>query len=833
MEQLVEYSYILCVDANDVVNETQFIYSLMNKGIKVLLFTNKEIKFDIPEEDLEAFKKSKLFSCMVEDCYMPESFTIIDGRIEGPELETLKELFPRFNIEQYKIEHAPSKENIMVKAGAGTGKTTVMVDRILYLLIKEKVEPSEIVMITFTRDAAKNMARKLRELLFHRFEATRSKTTLDLIEKLSEIHIKTIHAFSKSLLKELGSLRGFGLNPQLRSFKSEKKKWIEEELNNYFKEELADSQTVIESIISPLKLYELIDTLYDFWEKFEQKGFSSDDIINRACFGSASGSNEKFNGLIETVIKNAEKRFVQEKEEQNAVMINDLTRQIDLIREEHGYAVFKKLSAKISYIFVDEFQDSDDVQIRLIATIQEAFGSILFVVGDTKQSIYRFRGAIHTAFEILKDMLKLRNIDINDKDYFLNKNYRTSSKLLKEMDEYFAWWGEKKFLQYNEESGRLVGMIEGEEEHPLTLVNKREDTKENMRDNIVPFVKERFRQVQEANSSSGKEPEKLAVLTRTIDEARLVSKWCEEEKLPVKLTVGGGFFSSKPVRHFYSLLLSLLYPNNGKYLANVLDGPFGQAIKSPLPRIIEGMGSPSKINEAMEQSAGLSFGSYANRLSYQPVLVVLRSIIEDGEPYNWVYSRQLDSLKAYRVDGYTEENLDREAKAYARQYELNIGKLFEMIHQKFSQEFVSLSRLVDWLYIQIATNRDEEEISLESVNGGIDYVNILTAHRAKGLEFYTVIIPFTERLFTASFSKIIFDSNKEKIGWLINKPGYEERVNDFYDSLVSNDESETIKEEARLLYVAMTRAKNQLVIIRNLKNDAFNWTWSKLLTKYR
>ncbi|MEM5644045.1 UvrD-helicase domain-containing protein [Bacillus toyonensis] len=151
------------------------------------------------------------------------------------------------------MEHAPYKENIMVKAGAGTGKTTVMIDRILYLLIKEEVKPSEIVMITFTRDAAQNMHTKLRNLLFTRFKATSSVVFLSLIEKLNDIRIQTIDSFAKDLLKELASLRGFGLNVQLRSFTMEKKKWIEVELDNYFEEELKKQDVVIQKLLFSIK----------------------------------------------------------------------------------------------------------------------------------------------------------------------------------------------------------------------------------------------------------------------------------------------------------------------------------------------------------------------------------------------------------------------------------------------------------------------------------------------------------------------------------------------------------------------------------------------------
>lgn len=453
---------------------------------------------------MAAINKAKLLQCMVVDHSIETSMEVIDG-LDIPLMKKIANQYPRFNIEQFIIEHAPYKENIMVKAGAGTGKTTVMIDRILYLLIKEEVKPSEIVMITFTRDAAQNMHTKLRNLLFTRFKATSSVVFLSLIEKLNDIRIQTIDSFAKDLLKELGSLRGFGLNVQLRSFTMEKKKWIEVELDNYFEEELKKQDVVIQNYFSPLKIYELVDIINRFWEKFEQKGFSTAKIIECTdLFGAASEENKRMNDLLQTIIPAVEKRFSQEKRLLNAVTISDFTRQIDQVRKEHGTRVFQNISKPIRFLFIDEFQDSDDIQIRLIATIQEAFESTLFVVGDIKQSIYRFRGANHTAFSILKKQLQERNIDMENQVYYLVKNYRTTRNLLDKMDEYFSSWGEKQFLQYaadtsDNNTDRLQGMRSVDDERPLVIDAKREENKEDMKTHIMPYIQERYRQIKEIN----------------------------------------------------------------------------------------------------------------------------------------------------------------------------------------------------------------------------------------------------------------------------------------------------------------------------------------------
>ncbi|WP_349729913.1 UvrD-helicase domain-containing protein [Peribacillus frigoritolerans] len=838
MNGTFQYSYVLYANNNFINEKLDEIFGLLTKGVKVLLFSDSNFEILSTGYNVEKFLRAKLLQIHKEDITITEVLEVIDGQSLDI-IEHIAKSFPQFNVEQFVIEHAPFDENIMVKAGAGTGKTTVMIERILYLLLAVKLKPAEIVMITFTREASRNMYNKLRESLFFRFQATGNQDILRLIEHLADIRIQTIHSFSKSLLKEVGSLGGFGLNVALRSFKQEKKTWIEEGLNRFFEEELSQASGTIETLISPLKLYELIDTIYDFSEKFEQKGFSTTEILEKTDFGKATIGNQRMNNLLQTVIRDVEHHFQEEKNQLNAVTMSDLTRQIDDIREKHGATAFENLSQPISHLFVDEFQDSDDIQIRLIATIQEAFTASLFVVGDIKQSIYRFRGAKHTAFKILKEKLEQRDIFIDDDKYFLKKNYRTTKQLLEQMDTYFSTWGEKGYLDYNvddeESSDRLVGMRTGEEEEPLRIETKREETKTNMRTHILPRLVDCFKGIVEINQSKpeGEKREKLAVLTRTIEEARLVDEWCRGQKLLTKLEVGGGFYTSKAVRHFHSLVLALLYPSDGKYLSNLLDGPYGQGKEYLLHDLVNRKGSQEDAVNKLKEATTFPFDRYHRLLTYQPVLSVLRTIIEERQPYNWIYSRRVDELSKLLSDDYTPMKLQKQAINDTKKYQLNVGKLFEKLHQAFSAEFVSLQKIESWLRVQIATNRDEEEMTVEGMDTEIDHVHILTAHRAKGLEYHTVIIPYTERPFTTSFSKIIFDDNREKVGWLINKQGYEERKNEYFELLNPQDDTESIQEETRLLYVAMTRAKNELIIIRNLKNDNYNMTWSKLLRKTR
>ena len=87
----------------------------------------------------------------------------------------LEEKIPAFNAAQYRVEHAGIDSNIVVKASAGTGKTTVMVDRILYLMhMVPDLNMSEIFMITFTNEATNQMNDRLQEILLKKYSLTRN-----------------------------------------------------------------------------------------------------------------------------------------------------------------------------------------------------------------------------------------------------------------------------------------------------------------------------------------------------------------------------------------------------------------------------------------------------------------------------------------------------------------------------------------------------------------------------------------------------------------------------------------------------------------------------------
>jgi DNA helicase-2/ATP-dependent DNA helicase PcrA len=104
------------------------------------------------------------------------------------------------------------------------------------------------------------------------------------------------------------------------------------------------------------------------------------------------------------------------------------------------------------YLFVDEFQDTDGLQMDLILGLRRQVGCRLFVVGDAKQGIYRFRGAEGNAFEELRRRVASIGLPPLD-DYQLTRNFRSGKRLLDSLHHYFDAWGRSNFLSYDSLTG--------------------------------------------------------------------------------------------------------------------------------------------------------------------------------------------------------------------------------------------------------------------------------------------------------------------------------------------------------------------------------------------
>jgi superfamily I DNA/RNA helicase len=793
-------------------NDLPMIISLLDKGKKVIILSSvKREQFILPSETIQKFEDAFLFQYITTDCsyFIDEPIMVIDGFgvDESFELEWF-DRFPNFNKGQYKVEHAPIDVNLSISAGAGTGKTTVMIQRIMFLLaMVDQIRLKDIVMITFTRESAQEMKHRLKQELMLRYKVTRQTSYLTFAEELRESNISTIHSFAKSLIQELGFILGFGRNVKLKGYKIKRREIIEQKLNDF-----VNGRSIDTLGLHSFRHYELVRIIETYWDEMERKGLNQEQISALKWHDSEVlvKKSKGLNALFTYIFPSCEEEFSRLKNLENAITIGDLVRKISEISSSKPDTL-KELPYTFKYLFVDEFQDSDDVQIKLVSQINRMIGSCLFVVGDVKQSIYRFRGADYTAFEQLK-----KNVDEAFIDEPLRINYRTSKTLLKKVDNYFYAWSRNDELKYSDED-KLLGIkpsTYGMNEFRIVKYNKWAD---ELQSKVIDEIKKSQELIR---SQTHKSKKKIALLVRTNKQAKRLYDWCQNHSISAEMNVGGTFFKSEAVKDFHTLLGALLYPHDSKSVLNALATPFFKA-EVLIDDLVKYHGENDKILNYLRREHNLSedFEQKVDSIRIKPGFAVIRDFMNES------YLQNLFSKKLAAFCEPPSEYQKNNVKIEVLNYQKNINHLMNLLHQTFDSTNSTLYSLYSWLGINIKTNREEDEPKLVGM-GSEDVVEIVTVHKSKGLEYHTVIMPFTDQPFEYERDEILFDDDKKRVGWYVKRFNVE---NDFYNQLNTVESEEIVKEETRLLYVAMTRSRERLVIFQPKKT--LDQTWSMQLDK--
>ena len=605
-----KYSILLC---NQLYSEySTKIKNWLESGIKVLWFSTDAEEVKSLQEEFPAFAKALLLQAYHVE--FDEKICILDGRDEGHFVENvLASKCPLFNSAQYQVEHCNSNEHIIVQASAGTGKTTVMIDRILYLLhTQPDLHLSEVFMITFTNDATDQMNKKLQDTLLLRYKLTGQEKYLRWVEEQSQMNISTIHSFAYYMLKQYGIGEGFTKDLSIRSFQYEKKELIKDVID----ERIDDSHPVFEQLGVPF--YRANSLVKDYWEAFSKLGVSHKNLTEMNWGKPANSESVPFQNVMSGILTELDEKYFEIKRKNEAISIDDIMRDLQQVLA-NGDLPTPDITMK--YLFIDEFQDSDLSQIKVACMMINLLGPAIFVVGDVKQSIYRFRGANDQAFALLKDDMKEMHIK-PPKEFTLVNNYRTSATVLTKMDHYFQVWGSMGQLQYdrpvipfNQTPGTMKMLHAPKSEDELdgeiasltsqclnNLVNRVQE------DGIIPNEKTR-----------------VVLLTRANKDLNKLSAIMRKNKIPASIRRDGSFFTSEAVRDFYIMAASYMYPDEPKYIFNFLLTPYAGDIDPMNINDMEWLNGDYEnlvdyLNRFLEQT---SWKKYHKELRLRPVLSVL------------------------------------------------------------------------------------------------------------------------------------------------------------------------------------------------------------------
>lgn len=742
--------------------------------------------------------------------YVSHDLLIEEGVLSNEESDILRRLsdITNFNIQQYEIEHAPTDTNILIMAGAGTGKTFSMVSRVAYLCNKSEDSIVDIVndisMITFTKDAAENMKTRLKKMFMNYFILTSNEKYMHLIEDMNQIQISTIHKFAISLLQKDCLRIGMGYDSQITSETYNRQQFYHHYLNEYLLEKSDENPDFVRQMTMPI--YKLEEMLISFCDKLFDRSIDIKDLsIND--FGTPPASMPYFNELIERVIMKAEKDYFLQLKQNNLLSLKECMIQI------HSLVEAGKLMSqgnRYKYVFVDEFQDTDDVQIDTITGLQKLFGPAcrLFIVGDLKQSIYRFRGATLSAFEKISGT--------NDiglwKEYTLNRNYRTDARLLDRFHYVFSEMGNEQILPYEESKDRLKSRVEKEydETQLITKVDIHNKNQASMYDELFKEINKQISKLEVISKSHVLKPEekKIAILVRYNWQISNILKEAEKAGVTVKVTEGGDLYRLPSTMDLYKLVLALTHPRNKVFLSNFIQSKY-VSLDVNLAQI-SGYMEDKKIEELVRLldayfmlHMGKTWNQIVTDFETRPVLVALRDIYEATKP--WIHCYGADERKSYRE---------------------NYECLVEKITKRYSREYLTINLIREFLKINITTHQEE---SSRNKTAESDEIQVLctTIHKSKGLEYGTVILPFTnEDISNINVGGLNVNMVDGKVSYGFS---YDKRETDYSGGFDRKTEMlERIREESRILYVALTRAIRNVVWFRDVDTDIEN-SWGRYL----
>ena len=543
---------------------------------------------------------------------------------------------------------------LLILAGAGTGKTRTIVARITWL-VSQGVPPSAILAVTFTNKAAREMKERIAGMLDS--------------EKASEITASTFHALCVRILRTDADKLGYK--------------------NNFSIFDQGDQLGLIKKVINRV-------TSQD--EKVDP-GLAQNMI--------SKGKNNGWNANEETQIGAVFLRYNRELRALNAMDFDDLLVQAVKLLDEHP-GVREKWRSRFRHMLVDEFQDTNNLQLRLVSLLASDDPQNVCVVGDDDQSIYGWRGA--EVSNILEFEKHFRDPEI----IRLEQNYRSTNAIL----------GAANRLIKNNPRRRGKNLWSPQEGgDPVHVVSVPDDKKE------AEFVVNEIGALRTAHNIPW---EHFAIAYRMNAQSRLLEECLRRLRIPYRLVGGKSFFDRREVKDVLATMACLINPSDDVALLRIINTPprgigattvelalehSAKAHKS----LFDTLTAPEFAEQVSRKTAG-AIRSFGDELASRRI-----HLLTPGADAAHIVSQFLgesgffEDLK--RSCKSPEEALNREGGA--REV---LRALTE--HQKRSSS--GLQGFLD----EMTLDRERDEDKKEEAKG----VTLITLHAAKGLEFPHVFL---------------------------------------------------------------------------------------------
>jgi DNA helicase II / ATP-dependent DNA helicase PcrA len=664
---------------------------------------------------------------------------------------------------------------LLIIAGAGTGKTTVVTERIKHLILKKDIKPSEILALTFTEKAAREMEERVDKVLPYGY---------------TQMWISTFHSFCDRVLRD--SALNIGLDPRYKlTTEAETTHFVRKNLFEfelaYFRP-LGNPTKFISGMLqhfSRLQDEDISPTEYIRWanskfqipnSKKEKEDNANDKQLNWANSKLKTKNSKLTNDEVIDIEKwvelaNAYKKYDDLKIKNGLMDYGDLiVKTLKLFRERPN--VLKEYKNKFKYILVDEFQDTNFAQNELAIMLagKDASANIT-VTGDDDQSVYRFRGAA------VSNIIHFRNTYPKAKAVVLTKNYRTAQDILDKAYTLIQNNNPDRLEVVEKVNKRLVSQrnVEGE----VRFIH--EDRVENEADEVAKIVR--------TEVEKGYSYKDFAVLVRANNHSEAFIRAFQRYAIPYQFLGPGRLFRQPEIVDLISYLRVLYDFEDSVSFYRLLSVDHFEIPARDLVRI----------------------GNYAKRLNI--------SLFEAVENIEDIYVGGDTKIKIKKLTELVNKHIKLIKKETAGQllyYFLentgllklllspdtpdaqkrvaNISKLFDKLKTyEVEHEDAGVFAVVDW--IDLSMELGESPLAADTDWTSLDAVSILTAHSAKGLEFPQVfLVNLVSQRFPSTERKEQIPIPDELIKEVLPQGDYH------------------MQEERRLFYVGMTRAKDKLYL---------------------
>ncbi len=614
-------------------------------------------------------------------------------------------------VQKEAVEYADGASIII--AGAGSGKTRVLTYKIA-ALIAGGAAPSSIMALTFTNKAAKEMKERIATIVGQ--------------SRARALWMGTFHSIFVRILREYSELLGFP--------------------KSFTIYDASDAKNAIKMCIKELQLD---DKVYKPNEVLSRISTAKNYLVTAEAYAANQEAIRKDMQTRKGRICDVYSLYAKKCKAEGVMDFDDILLFTNILLKHHP-EVLQSLQESISYILVDEYQDTNMAQYNIVRLLAARKRNIT-VVGDDSQSIYAFRGAR------IQNILNFRRDYPEAKEFRLEQNYRSTQTIVNAANS---------VIEHNENRLKKKCFSEGDQGEKIELIHSYNEQEEAA--NVVSSI---MRRIYASKASY----DSFAILYRTNSQSRTLEEALRKRNVPYIIYAGHSFYERKEVKNILAYFRLVLNPKDNEAFRRIVNVPargIGGTTIGYLSDAAAAMGVSMMEAIGMEdvQRYGVKDSALNKLRSFASMICGFAAEISSTDAYTMgskiaEYSGLLPtmrndlSVEGISALGNVTELLNSVAEFAEKEVETAVA-------EGNSGYVPTLDKFIE--NVALLTDSDKEENEEDD-----NRVRLMTAHASKGLEFpYIYITGLEENLFPSAMSGM------------------------------SNDSTE---EERRLFYVALTRAE--------------------------